>query len=234
MFDFLAEIFYPKRCIGCRRPGSYICSDDLAKISFLEFQLCGVCQKGSIDGMTHPGCATPQSIDGILSSIGYRGIVKKLLYQFKYKPFLSDLKIPLGKLFYEGLIQQEAFVKFVGKNPILIAVPLHSQREKSRGYNQSELLAKQLSVHLGIKYLPNVLRRKINTKAQFSLKKEERRVNLKGAFDFNLKFKESLIGKRIILVDDITTTGSTLRECTKILKRGGVGAVLGVTLAHEG
>jgi len=234
VFDFIAEIFYPKRCVACRRPGSYICPEDFAKISFLEYQLCGVCQKGSIDGMTHPGCKTAHSIDGIISSIAYRGIVKKLLYQFKYRPFLTDLKVSLGRLFYEGIIQQEAFIKFIDKNLIITAVPLHKSRERKRGYNQSELLAKELSKSLSFKYVPEVLIRQTNTKPQFSLKKEERRENLKGAFLLNSKFKEKIKGKRILLVDDITTTGATLRECAKILKRSGVGKVLGITLAHEG
>lgn len=234
MFDFLAEIFYPKRCVACRRPGSYICGEDFAKISFLDFQICGVCQKGSIDGMTHPGCKTAHSIDGIISSIAYRGIVKKLLYQFKYRPFLTDLKKPLGKLFYEGLIQQEAFIKFLEKDTFLVAIPLHKSRERKRGYNQSELLANELSKLLLIPKISNVLVRIKKTTPQFKLSKEERRVNLKDAFGINLKLKDTIKGKNILLVDDITTTGATLKECAKILKRSGVGKVLGITLAHEG
>ena len=235
MFDFIASLLYPKRCVGCKKSGSYICDNCFAKISFLDYQLCGVCQKGSIDGLTHPKCQTPYSIDGIISSIAYKGIVKKLLYQFKYKPFLSELKVPLSKLFYEGLIQQEAFSNFIQNNNVLItAVPLHVLRERKRGYNQSELLGIELSKMLSLPYVSNLLIRIKQTRPQFELTKEERKKNILGAFSLNPKFKQKTKGKQIVLVDDITTTGATLRECGKILKQSGVVKVLGVTLAHEG
>ena len=185
--------------------------------------------------MTHPKCQTAYGVDGILSSIAYKGIVKKLLYQFKYHPYLSDLKVILGRLLYEGLIQQEAYERFVsGKNVWITAVPLHKSRERRRGYNQSELLAKELSKALNIEYVPSILGRIKATKPQFELKKEERIKNILGAFRVNSKFQNSLKGKRIILVDDIATSGATIRECGKILKQSGADNVLGVTLAHEG
>jgi predicted amidophosphoribosyltransferase len=102
MLDFIASLLYPKRCVRCKRGGDYICGDCFAGITFLDHQFCGVCQKGSVDGMNHPKCITKYSIDGIISAISYRGIVKKLLYQFKYAPYLSDLKGVLGRLLCEG------------------------------------------------------------------------------------------------------------------------------------
>lgn len=186
-----------------------------------------------MDGMTHPKCRTRYGIDGIISSIAYKGIVKKLVYQFKYRPYLSDLKTILGKLLYEGVIQQEAFEKFVSdKNVLITAVPLHKTRERKRGYNQSELLAKELSVSLKIPYCALLVRDR-QTKPQFELKKEERTKNILGAFTQNPKLKTQNL-KCVILVDDITTTGATLRECAKMLKKSGAVKVLGITLAHEG
>lgn len=235
MIDFIASLIYPKRCVRCRAGGDYICDKCFAGISFLEYQLCAACQKGSIDGMTHPKCKTKFCIDGILSAIAYKGIVKKLLYQFKYRPYLSDLKGILSKLLYEGIIQQEAFIKFMdNKNIWITSVPLHRDRERKRGYNQSELLAKELSMKLNLPYISGLLIRKKQTKPQFELKKEERKKNILGAFELNPKFKSKLKNVNLIAFDDITTTGATLRECGKILKQGGVGKVLGVTLAHEG
>lgn len=235
MLEFIASLLYPKKCVRCRKSGAYICDSCFASIKFLDFQVCAVCQKGSIDGLTHPKCRTAYGIDGIISSIAYKGIVKKLLYQFKYSPFLSDLKTILGKIFYEGLIQQEAFVNYISsKETYIISVPLHPKRLKKRGYNQAELLGKELSLSLKIKYIPNVLLRKANTKPQFDLKKEERGKNILGAFAINPKFQKKLKGKRFLLVDDISTTGSTLRESAKILKKSGAEKVLGITLAHEG
>jgi ComF family protein len=234
VFDFIAELIYPKRCVRCHKSGDYICDTCFAGINFLEYQLCAICQKGSIDGLTHPKCRTTHGIDGIFSSIAYKGIVKKLLYQYKYPPYLSDLKGVLGKLLYEGLIQQEAFEKFIeGKKVWITAVPLHSKRLRKRGYNQSELLGKELAMLLKIPYVSDLLLRTKQTKPQFELKKDERQKNILGAFTVNPKLKMKLKEARIIIVDDITTSGATLRECGKVLKQSRVKHVMGVTLAHE-
>jgi ComF family protein len=235
VFDFIASLIYPKYCVGCRAKNDYVCASCFAGIGFLEYQLCGKCQKGSVDGLVHPKCRTANGIDGIFSAISYRGIVKKLLYQFKYKPYLSDLKGILGKLLYEGIIQQEAFSKFLTyKNIVIISVPLHKKRERIRGYNQSELLAKEISKKLFLPYVSNILIRQKETKPQFTLDKKKRSENIKDAFVVNLKFKIFLKDKNILLIDDINTTGATLRECAKILKQNGAKRVLGITLAHEG
>ena len=138
-------------------------------------------------------------------------------------------------MFYEGVIQQEAFISFISsKNVYIISVPLHAKRLRKRGYNQAELLAKELSKRLNIKFVANILIRAKNTKPQFDLKKGERGKNILGAFIVNPKFQNKLKGKRFLLVDDITTTGATLRECVKVLKKGGAEKVLAIILAHEG
>ncbi len=218
----------------CKKAGDYICDTCFTGIAFLENQLCGVCQKGSIDGLTHPKCRSKFGIDGIMSAISYKGIVKRLLYQFKYPPYLSDLKGILGRLFYEAIVQQEVFVTYISeKYTLIIPVPLHPARLRKRGYNQAELLGRELSMRLKIQLVDNVLIRTKQTKPQFELKKEERIKNILGAFQISTKFTTKIKGKNIVLVDDITTTGATLRECAKILKKSGAEKVLGVTLAHE-
>ena len=177
----------------------------MAAIVFADNQLCAVCQKGSIDGLTHPKCRTRHEIDGILFSIAYKGIVKKLLYQFKYQPYLSDLKSILGKLLYEGIIQQEVFAALSqNKKILIIPVPLHPMRLKKRGYNQAELLAKELSLKTEIVCKSNILKRSKQTVPQFELKKEQRRENMRGAFSIEDKYKKEIIGKWVFLADDIS------------------------------
>jgi ComF family protein len=206
----------------------------MATIVFSDSQLCAVCQKGSIDGLTHPKCRTKYEIDGILFSVAYKGVVKKMIYQFKYQPFLSDLKGIMGRLMHEGMIQQEVFEQFLqSKRAIIIPVPLHSSRLKKRGYNQAELLARELSQKAETPYVVNVLKRVRQTAPQFELKREERQKNIKGAFSIDDRYKKKMMGKWVLLVDDITTTGSTLRECAKVLKKSGAEKVLGITFAHE-
>ena len=187
----------------------------------------------AFNGITHPKCRRKYGLDGVIPVIVYKGIVKKLLYQFKYSPYLSGLAPILSEILYEGLIQNEHFYKVLEDNPIFVPVPLHAIRLKSRGYNHAGLLTEGLATKLGYSYVAQYLIRTINTKPQYKLKKEERLKNIKGAFSLNSKYLKSVTGKTIVLVDDITTSFATLAECAKVLKHSGASQVYGVTLAKE-
>jgi len=192
--------------------------------------ICLVCNKNSIDGLTHPKCRGKYVIDGAFCAVAYKGIVKKLIYNFKYKPYLSDLKKSLVELFYESLIQNEIFQKAYEHLPILVPIPLHQERLKKRGYNHAQLLAEGLSKELNLK-LVEVLQRMKATKSQFGLKLNDRKQNLKNAFALNAQYK--IRNANVFLVDDILTTGSTLLEAARILKKNGAKKVWGLTLARD-
>jgi competence protein ComFC len=195
--------------------------------------ICLVCNRGSIDGLTHPGCRGKHTIDGAFCAVAYKGIVKKLIYNFKYKPYLADLTKTLIELFYESIIQQEIFQKAYKSSPILIPIPLSAKRLRQRGYNHAELLAEGLAEKLNLK-LSDVLLRTRETKSQFGLKLKDRKENLKDAFILNAKYPSaSLRASNIFLVDDILTSGTTLLEAAKILKKNGAKKVWGLTLARD-
>lgn len=223
------DFIFPKYCVNCRKVGAYICANCFSFISFDVEMICLVCNKGSFDGLTHPKCRSKYSIDGAFSAISYKGIVKKLIYNFKYKPYLSDLKNSLVELFYESIIQQEIFQKAYKLKPVLVPVPLHKKRLNKRGYNHSKLLAEGLSQKLDLKLI-DILERTKDTKSQFGLKLKDRKENLKGAFILNTSY---LIPDTVFLVDDILTTGSTLLEAARILKKQGAKKVWGLTLARD-
>lgn len=227
------DFIFPKYCVNCKKIGAYICANCFSFISFDVSMICLVCNKGSFDGLTHPRCQTKHAIDGAFSAIAYKGVVKKLIYNFKYKPYLSDLKNSLVELFYESIIQQEIFQKALNSppagGPILVPIPLHSKRLNKRGYNHSKLLAEGLSQKLSLNLI-DILQRTKDTKSQFGLKLKDRKENLKGAFILNTSY---LIPDTVFLVDDILTTGSTLLEAAKTLKRKGVKKVWGLTLARD-
>ncbi len=117
-----------------------------------------------------------------------------------------------------------------GQN-LITSVPLHTSRQKKRGYNQSELLARSLAGLLRLEYSGKVLNRIRNTAPQFKLPKEQRQENIKNAF--TIINSEKIKDKTVFIIDDITTTGSTLVECARVLKRGGVKKVYGIALGHE-
>jgi competence protein ComFC len=198
--------------------------------------ICLVCNRPSLDGMTHPKCKTKYAIDGAFCAVRYKGIIKKLIYNFKYKPYLSDLKKTLIELFYESIIQQEIFQKICENPPagglVLVPIPLHKKRLKQRGYNHAELLTEGLVRHLNLK-LMDVLSRVRETKSQFGLKLKERKENLKDAFSLSLDSKFKIHNSGIFLVDDILTTGSTLLEAARILKQNGAKRVWGLVFARD-
>jgi len=232
MLESLLDFIFPKRCVGCKKFGEYLCSNCFAKISFAQKYFCGVCGHASYNGLTHPKCESKYSIDGVFPILNYHGLLKKILYQYKYNPHLSDLTYVLGDFLYEGFIQNEILMKEMQrKECAFIAVPLHAKRQKTRGYNQSGLLTEYVSKKLEIKFLCKILIRNKNTAPQFKLPKAERHENIKGAFEI-IK-KETIRGVTVFLIDDITTTGATLLECANILKRNGAEKVYGIALGHE-
>lgn len=138
----------------------------------------------------------------------------------------------LDALFFEGIIQKEHFYPLLISESVFVPVPLHKKKLRKRGYNQAELLAKGLGKRFGLPVV-DCLQRVKETKTQVGLSKEERASNSRNAFAFNPAFQNNLRGiKQAFLVDDVVTSGATLRECAKVLKKAGVEKVWGLTLAH--
>src|SRR4030042_3507479 len=228
----LLDFVFPKRCVNCKKAGDYICQNCFTFISFDVKPLCLVCDKPSFNNLTHPICKRKYSIAGCFAAIAYNKIAQKLIYNFKYKPYLTDLKKFLSELFVESIIQNENFMTQTQKgNWVFVPIPLFSSKLRKRGYNQSEILAKSLSEKFNFP-VQNILKRTRDTKTQYKLKKEDREENMKNAFV--LKNQNSKIkSQNIFLVDDIVTTGSTLKQAANILKRNGANKVFGLTLARD-
>lgn len=221
IFESLKDLIFPKKCLGCRRWGEYLCSDCLNFIKVCHSRICPVCSRPSIDGLTHLTCQRPQSLDGLTSIFIYQGIIKKVITNLKNR-FVTDLGKTILELFLSFAGEDKVFTEFVTrKNVLLIPVPLYWQRKNWRGFNQAELLGKMIAKKLGIGFLPDLLVRIEDSKS-------------KGAFRINNKWSTSkLKSKNILLFDDIWLTGTTMRECTKVLKRKEVKKVWGLTLARQ-
>lgn len=237
------DLIFPKRCVGCGKFGSYICDSCFTYIKFSEYGFCTVCQKASIDRMTHPSCRSKYEIDGVFASVLYKGIIKRVIARFKYEPYVSDLRHILSDLFYEGLIQNEIFIRLAGEKRLFIPIPLHASRYRERGFNQSKLLLEGFLERLngdnnldrGEKNTGDkkLLIRIKHTKRQFGLSQFDRMANIKDAFAAESGLLDvSDKDANVFLVDDIVTTGATMREACRVLKKAGFKKVYGLALAH--
>ena len=121
------------------------------------------------------------------------------------------------------------YVELFGSYDIISAVPIHKKRKHDRGYNQSELIAKKLAKNIPNIIYKNILKKTINNQRQSELKKEERLENVKNVYQ--IQNRQIIENKRIVLFDDIYTTGSTVNECSRVLKENGAKEILVLTLA---
>ncbi|OGH12123.1 MAG: hypothetical protein A2857_01060 [Candidatus Levybacteria bacterium RIFCSPHIGHO2_01_FULL_36_15] len=233
MINFITDVLFSKKCVNCKKLGSYICPECFSTISFSPNSICPVCNKNSIDSSTHSFCKSASHLDGLTCGVIYKGVVRRLIHEFKYKPYIADLKKIIAKLLYEALVQDEIFSKILELNPIVVPVPLYKIKERTRGYNHAALIAKIIAEKFSLQFLDDALIRVKDTKPQFDLNKDQRRKNIKDAFVVNRNLALKITQKPILLIDDVITTCSTLNECARMLKKQGANLVWGVTFARE-
>lgn len=232
--NLILDLLFPKKCVGCKKGGSYFCKDCISEIKQGEL-LCPNCDLAGVFGETHPLCKTTFGLDGLWSLGLYQGPLKKAIQKLKYKPsFIQDLALVLTDIMVSYWKAHQPFVfdqikKDHGKGWAVVPVPLHWFRENDRGFNQSALIGQLLSKSLGLDYC-DALKRTRYTKPQVKLKSKDRKKNIKNAFALSNNYK--LKTKNYLLVDDVWTTGSTLKECCKILKQNGASKVWAITLAR--
>ncbi|HOQ08324.1 MAG TPA: ComF family protein [Clostridiales bacterium] len=216
--DRILNLIYPPRCIFCQqlldyRAGIHICGQCFSKLPFSEST---VIRTGGDDGN---GCC-----DGAISVFEYTGMVKESLIRFKFynKPgyYMTYARLIADKLRKLANIREYDMV---------MSVPLHKHKEFMRGYNQAYLISKALSRIIKLPERSKVLKRERYTEAQSLLDRQKRNQNVKGAF--SVRSPEKVKGKSVLLVDDILTTGSTLEECSRVLKQAGAVKVFAVVVA---
>ena len=161
----------------------------------------------------------------LLYRFKYEGNSRKIILNYKFKE-----KSYLYKTFVNFLLKNEDFFNFIKNYDTIVPIPISKKRQKERGYNQSDLIAKEISKKIQIPY-NNVLIKSRNIIEQSKLNKEDRQKNIKGVYD--LKNKEIIKNKKVILLDDIYTTGSTVNEASKILKQGNVKTISVLVLAKD-
>ena len=155
-----------------------------------------------------------------------------MLFLFKYEPYIKNLSLPLAYLIISHFALTEKQKIFANPKAIFMSVPLFKKKEKSRGYNQSKEIAEILSIYYRLPLQKNNLIKVKNTKSQTNFSKKERVLNI--ANSFTIKNPSLVEGKTIFLIDDVFTTGATMEECTRTLKKAGAKKVFGIVVAREG
>lgn len=226
------DVILPPRCLICGKAihsCDTLCSDCFAQISFISFPYCAHCGRPlALSSDEQHYCAMCLSNKDPFrlcrSAVKYDDFSKKLILDFKFSDCLENRTLLTNWLFLAG---NDIFKAGID---LIIPVPLHYMRLFKRKYNQSAVLASGLSKLTGIPADYKSLQKIRHTIPQISCTGKQRVKNVKKAFD--VTSPHNIKGKRIVLIDDVFTTGSTLKECAKVLKKAGAKSVDTLTIAR--
>ena len=232
-FRGIASLLYPPSCTICSGPvdsGEYLCDECEAKVSRIVPPFCATCSE-PFDGAitTTFSCANcahrALHFDAAVSAYRSRGIVRHVMLNFKY-----GRQIHLRHLVARWLIAALDDERLRERRfDAIVPVPLHPAKQRERGFNQAALLAEWLSTHMALMVRP-VLQRVRFTTTQTAFDRSERMQNLRNAF--RLRKNADVRKLRVLLIDDVLTTGSTLSECARVLKEAGAHSVYAATAAR--
>ncbi len=229
----VASLLYPPACAVCCVPIdrlAHLCPPCLEKAPRIQPPFCARCSEPFAGAITDVfSCANCSHrvlhFEAAIAAFRSRGVVRKIMHEFKYSRQIH-LRHPVGDWLLAALDDP----RLVGRRfDAVIPVPLHAARERERGFNQAQLLAEILSARASLP-LRSVLERIRFTTTQTALDRSERMENLRDAF--RLRKKADVRGWRVLLIDDVLTTGSTLSECARVLKAGGAISVHAATAAR--
>ena len=220
----ILDLVFPKSCVGCGHSGGYVCNSCAASFSAAKDK-CVECKDYSFAGKTHSHCKTKYSLDGLIVLWQYRGVSRKAIHTIKYK-FAFDLAKDIADL----ALKSEK-IRQIPDNSVLIPIPSYKERERWRGFNHSEVIGAYIAKNLKLGFNKKLLFEAKGRVPQVGLSKQKRLQNIRGKFAVKKYSIDKLMGKNIVLFDDVTTTGSTINEAAKTLKKNGVGQVWALVLA---
>ncbi|MBP9759245.1 ComF family protein [Candidatus Dojkabacteria bacterium] len=233
--DILQDIFFPKQCINCDKYGSYLCNRcRKTHLQFYSENICHVCRKETILSkiLVHRSCSHNTLLNEVIPCLRYNHLTQQIIEEIKYQYNFSFVS-----LIIDLMLEVLDISKF--RDSIFVPIPLHKSKFNKRGFNQAELIAKSLVGKLkGWKVeveVLNLVSRTKNTKTQVGMSKVERLSNLDSAFSLNQKYMEKierLKSKRIWLIDDVMTTGTTLEQCAGVLQSLGFKDIRAVVFAR--
>lgn len=219
--EFAIDLVYPKRCAGCSRRGTWLCSDCGTELHLFTPPWCARC--GVPATYTRCTCtSTPETLEQVRSVGPFEGWLRGAVTQFKYHGEWARAA-HLGELLATVAADLQPI-------DTLIPVPLHPARLRHRGFNQSLLLAQKAGAILGVEVQDALIRTR-RTDAQVTLGSTQRQANVAGAFA--VRRGTVVAGLSIVLIDDVVTTGSTLSACADALREAGASSVRAASIARE-
>lgn len=207
MIKRIIDLLFPSYCYYCGKIGPSICKDCLEKVAMKP-----IFRKVKNDYFNY-----------VFFGSNYKGQIRTLMHNFKFhrKSYMYEYFVLLS-------LNNKKIYGFLKEFDYITYVPMHKKKEDKRGYNQSKLLAQELGKIIKIEVI-NLLEKSKECKTQSTLNEKERKNNVENVF--SLITNNNIVGKNIILVDDIFTTGATARECSKILKSNGANNICVFTIA---
>ena len=216
--NFLLDMIFPPLCLNCRR---YLEKNEKPNL------LCSRCFSAIIISRV-----VSEKFRFILAAAtDYQNpAVRNLIHYFKYEEFLAA-KVPLAKLMLRHL-EKTGLIKQLFPDSLIVPVPLHKKKFRERGFNQSEELGKELSRFLNLPMETKILVRVRHTEPQINLKdKSDREKNVAGAFNVNPKEAVKIKNRLIILIDDVYTSGATIKEAARTLRKYGAERIIALVVA---
>jgi ComF family protein len=219
------DLFFPQKCLGCGREGELLCYSCQSKIPRISMPLCPRCGKPQINDIVCPSCVSHKTdLDGIRAPFKFEGVIREAIHQLKYKN-LRSIATTIAAYLYDYSTSASIPAE------VLVPVPLHIKRLKERGYNQSELIAKELGSRLNLPVECNSLIRNKYILPQAKTQSiEERRKNVIQSFTCQ---SCALQGKKVLLIDDVYTSGATLEACASAIKTVKPVSIWGLVAARE-
>ncbi|MEW6408425.1 MAG: double zinc ribbon domain-containing protein [Patescibacteria group bacterium] len=228
---FFLDLLFPIFCLGCKKEGTWLCQDCFLKIKLNKKQTCPSCGHETFFGEFCEVCAAAFKLDGIIAASSYKNeLLRSAIHTFKYR-FAEDLTLPLAEILASVLLENKIFLNLLdSRNTVIAPVPLHKKRYLWRGFNQAELLGREVGKKFDLPILNNFIARTKNTAPQTKLNNIlERKENVLGAF--SCLRPDLVTRKNVILIDDVVTTCATLEECAKVMRPGRPRQIWGLVLA---
>ena len=225
VFTALADALYPPRCVarGCSARGAWLCPDCLESAALQDWQTCPRCAVPTGDGRRCRACrADPPPFTRATSAGRHAGVLRDAIHALKYKGIVG-VAPALGRLAAERCSAQRA-------GTVVVPVPAHPSHVRRRGVDHAALIAREVSVVLGMRCAIHALRRTRPTLPQVGLTRAQRTANVAGSVAAGVP--ESVAARDVLLVDDVMTTGATARECAAVLLAAHAASVAVCTVAR--